>query len=57
MDNDDMNQYKKLFDFICPKLIFFAYKEAWKYFFFDKRCGDDSWYRDDFYCIQTDKRQ
>lgn len=26
------DQYKKLFDFICPKLIFFAYKEAWKYF-------------------------
>lgn len=35
----------------------YTLKEAWKYFFFDKRCGDDSWYRDDFYCIQTDKRQ
>lgn len=41
----------------CMSLGNIRLKKLGNIFFFDKRCGDDSWYRDDFYCIQADKRQ
>ena len=40
----------------CMSLGNIRLKKLGNIFSFDKRCGDDNWYRDDIYCIQTDKR-